>query len=139
MITEIIAFALRNWRWVGGAIGALVIVGAIWGHVHHDAKVKAERDAALAEARQARADAGLWAGAYRSEKAAVGLQNARITALGSTAAEWERRAQAATAEAHGANLAAQASATAFLAIKPKGATVCERAEDVSARIDEDLR
>lgn len=94
---------------------------------------------AKAAEKKAKADAGLWADAYRSEKLAVTRQNARIDRMGRDAADWQRRAQAATAEAHRANLKAQASAADFLKLKLRGATVCERAEDASAKINGDLR
>lgn len=50
MITGILSFALSNWRWLGGALAALLLAGMVWGHFHHDAKVAAQ----LVAAEQAR-------------------------------------------------------------------------------------
>jgi hypothetical protein len=131
MIPIVLAFARANWKPLIGAVAALLLVGAVWLHVRHDKALAA----ALV---QARADNRLWAQAYHSEKRAVDLQNGRIVQMGRDAADWQRRAQAATTEAHRASLKAQASAADFLKLKPKGATEWERTQDVAAHIKKDL-
>jgi hypothetical protein len=138
-MSGIIAFALSHWRWLGGAAAALVVAGLAWGHFHHDAEAAAQRDAARAAEHAARGEAQMWAQAYRDEQRAVTLQNARIARMGQEATAWQQRAQAATAQAHRASLTAQASAAAFLAVRPQGASECERAADVARRIREDLQ
>lgn len=126
----VLAFALRNWKLLAGAGIASLLCLVLVLHVHHGHKVTAELE-------QARADNALWAQAYRDERRAVGLQNDAIGKMAVRAADWQRAAQAATAEAHTSNLKAQASAAEFMRFKPKGATVCERFKDVAAHIRED--
>lgn len=68
--------------------------------------------------------------------AAVARQNAAMTAL--EAASRDRLAQAdkAAADARAVAASAQRQAEALLAAKLKGATACERAEDVRRRFEE---
>jgi hypothetical protein len=110
-----------------------------WGLSHKLAGARSAEAKAKESQRKAEGAAKLWAQAYRTEKAAVTLQNTRIEQMASTAQAWQQHAQAATAEAHRANLKAQASAAAFLRFKPQGATVAERDHQVADRIREELR
>lgn len=124
---------------VGFAAAELYEHKVPWGLSHKLAGAVQARDKAKGEQRKAEDDSRLWAQAYRSEKLAVTRQNASIQRLGDRAAAWQRSAQAATAEAHKANLSAQAAAAAFMQIKPKGATACERDHDMADIIRRDVQ
>lgn len=96
-----------------------------------DALGKAEKSAA--EARSALA----WQKARADTcEAALGRQNAAIEALGQASRAKLAQADRAAADARAVAASARKQADALLAAKLKGATACERAEDVRRRFEE---
>lgn len=96
-----------------------------------DALGKAEKSAA--EARSALA----WQKARAAAcEAALGRQNAAIEALGEASRVKLAQADKAAADARAVASSAKRQADALLAARLKGATACERAEDVRRRFEE---
>lgn len=120
--------------WAAGALALLLAFASVQtvrvGRLK-DALGKAEKSAA--EARSALA----WQKARADTcEAAVGRQNAAIEALGEASRVKLAQADKAAADARAVAASARKQAEALLAAKLKGATACERAEDVRRRFEE---
>lgn len=120
--------------WAAGALALLLAFASVQtvrvGRLK-DALGKAEKSAA--EARSALA----WQKARAAAcEAAVGRQNAAIEALGQASRVKLAQADKAASDARAVAASARKQADALLAAKLKGATACERAEDVRRRFEE---
>lgn len=120
--------------WAAGALALLLAFASVQtarvGRLK-DALGKAEKSAA--EARSALA----WQKARADTcEAAVGRQNAAIEALGEASRAKLAQADKAASDARAVAASARKQAEALLAAKLKGATACERAEDVRRRFEE---
>ena len=120
--------------WAAGALALLLAFASVQtvrvGRLK-DALGKAEKSAA--EARSALA----WQKARAAAcEAAVGRQNAAMEALGQASRAKLAQADKAAADARAVASSAKRQADALLAARLKGASACERAEDVRRRFEE---
>ena len=120
--------------WAAGALALLLAFASVQtvrvGRLK-DALGKAEKSAA--EARSALA----WQKARADTcEAAVGRQNAAMEALGQASRAKLAQADKAASDARAVAASARKQADALLAARLKGATACERAEDVRRRFEE---
>jgi len=120
--------------WAAGALALLLAFASVQtvrvGRLK-DALGKAEKSAA--EARSALA----WQKARADTcEAAVGRQNAAMEALGETSRAKLAQADKAAADARAVAASAKRQAEALLDARLKGATACERAQDVRRRFEE---
>jgi len=124
--------SLRAWAALAlVALVAFACINAVRVGRLKDDLAKAQKSAA--EARYALA----WQEARaRTCEAAVGRQNAAIEALGEASRAKLAQADKAAADARAVAASAKRQADALLNAKLKGATACERAEDVRRRFEE---
>ena len=120
--------------WAAGALALLLAFASVQtvrvGRLK-DALGKAEKSSA--EARSALA----WQKARADTcEAAVGRQNAAMEALGQASRVKLAQADKAASDARAVAASAKRQADALLAARLKGATACERAEDVRRRFEE---
>jgi hypothetical protein len=123
------ALSLRAWATL--ALVALVALAGI-----QTLRVGRLKDA-LAEARKAAAEARSVADGYKAEAAsctaALRLQTGKLEALSAQGAARLAQADRAAADARAVAASARRQADALLAAQLRGATACERAEDVRRR------
>ena len=120
--------------WIAGGLALLLAFASVQtvrvGRLK-DALGKAEKSAA--EARSALA----WQKARADTcEAAVGRQNAAIEALGQASRAKLAQADKAASDARAVAASAKRQAEALLAARLKGASACERAQDVRRRFEE---
>lgn len=131
-------FGLNLTALVGAAAAVVILgLGIGWKLDHaHQKHVIAGKDAAIVSYR---ADLATCRSNTDKLSASIEAQNAAYTAMSDQAAIAQRNAQEAVSAQRRATEAANKRAASILAMKPKGATACERVDDVAAAIRKDMQ
>jgi len=120
--------------WAAGALALLLAFASL--QTVRVGRLKADLDKAQKSAAEARYALAWQEARARTCEAAVGRQNAAIEALGEASRAKLAQADKAAADARAVAASAKRQADALLNAKLKGATACERAEDVRRRFEE---
>jgi hypothetical protein len=119
--------------WLAGGMALLLAFASL--QTVRVGRLKADLDKAQKSAAEARYALAWQEARARTCEAAVGRQNAAIEALGEASRAKLAQADKAAADARAVAASAKRQADALLNAKLKGATACERAEDVRRRFE----